>query len=52
MSFWPLQKLGDPVAMRHREAELRPAAFDELGRALQQVRKTVAAYDAKVRGLC
>ena len=45
-----LQKLGDPVVLRHREAELRPAACEELGRALLQVRKAVDAYEAKVSG--
>ena len=34
---------------RFKEADARPAAFDELGHSLQQVRKAVDLYHSKVK---
>lgn len=34
-----LKKVGDPVETRLSEATKRPAAFDELGKSIQQIRK-------------
>ena len=42
------QKLGQPIIDRHSEAQERPKAFEELGGALQLVRKVVEAYKAQV----
>ena len=42
------QKMGQPIVDRFKEASARPAAFEELGHSLQQVRKAVDLYHAKV----
>jgi len=34
-----LKKVGDPVVTRYQESLTRPAAFEELGKSLQQIRK-------------
>ncbi|XP_044176399.1 97 kDa heat shock protein-like isoform X1 [Acropora millepora] len=36
-----LKKTGDPVVTRFQESSTRPAAFEELGRSLQQIRKVL-----------
>lgn len=36
-----LKKTGDPVVTRFQESLTRPAAFEELGRSLQQIRKVL-----------
>jgi hypothetical protein len=41
--------LGDPIAERYREAQLRPPALESLGQAIQQARKVVDLYMSKVR---
>lgn len=49
-----IQKSGDPIADRYRESEERPGAFNELGGALQLIRKfldAVAANDVKYEHL-
>ena len=43
-----LQKTGDPIVLRYTEHQKRPAAFEELGRSLQLVRKALDSYNAKV----
>jgi len=43
------QKLGDPIQERCWEAQERPAAFEDLGRALQHYRKFLDLYANKVR---
>ncbi|ROJ62465.1 Heat shock 70 kDa protein 4 [Anabarilius grahami] len=42
-----LKKLGDPIQTRYIENEVRPKAFEELGRLIQQYMKVVEAYKAK-----
>lgn len=42
-----LKKLGDPIQSRYVEAEVRPKAFEELGRQIQLYMKVVEAYKAK-----
>ncbi|XP_067231372.1 heat shock 70 kDa protein 4a isoform X2 [Chanodichthys erythropterus] len=42
-----LKKLGDPIQARYIENEVRPKAFEELGRQIQQYMKVVEAYKAK-----
>ncbi|XP_051734198.1 heat shock 70 kDa protein 4a [Ctenopharyngodon idella] len=42
-----LKKLGDPIQTRYIENEVRPKAFEELGRQIQQYMKVVEAYKAK-----
>ena len=42
------QKLGQPIADRYKENEDRPGAFNDLGGALQLVRKSVDSYEAGV----
>lgn len=42
-----LKKLGDPVEKRLSEATKRPAAFDELGKSIQQIRKILELYAQK-----
>ncbi|XP_056302021.1 heat shock 70 kDa protein 4a [Danio aesculapii] len=42
-----LKKLGDPIQSRYIEAEVRPKAFEELGRQIQLYMKVVEAYKAK-----
>lgn len=42
-----LKKLGDPVETRLSEAIKRPAAFDELGKSIQQIRKILELYAQK-----
>ncbi|CAH1776947.1 unnamed protein product [Owenia fusiformis] len=42
-----LKKIGDPVVRRNYEAQCRPAAFDELGRSLQIIRKALDLYANK-----
>lgn len=36
-----MKKTGDPVVTRFQESSTRPAAFEELGRSLQQIRKVL-----------
>ena len=48
MYCWLLQKLGQPIVERCKEAGERPAAFDEFGHSLQQIRKAVDLYHSKV----
>ena len=43
-----LKKFGNPIATRYVEAQTRPGACDNLGKALLLVRKAVEAYDAGV----
>lgn len=40
--------MGQPVLDRYLEAEIRPKAFDELGRQIQVYMKFIEAYKAKV----
>ena len=42
-----LQKMGDPITLRYNESLARGPAFNELGSALQQVRKFLDLCDAK-----
>lgn len=42
-----LKKLGDPIQSRYIEAEVRPKAFEELGRQIQLYMKVVEAFKAK-----
>ncbi|XP_031436250.2 heat shock 70 kDa protein 4L, partial [Clupea harengus] len=42
-----LKRFGEPIEERHREAEERPRAFDELGRRIQTFLKAVEAYKQK-----
>lgn len=42
-----LQKLGQPIQERYTEAELRPKAFEEMGKQIQQYMKFVEAYKIK-----
>lgn len=42
------QKLGQPIQERYTEAELRPKAFEEMGKQIQQYMKFVEAYKMKV----
>uniref|UniRef100_A0AAY4EEB3 Heat shock protein 4b n=1 Tax=Denticeps clupeoides TaxID=299321 RepID=A0AAY4EEB3_9TELE len=42
-----LKKLGRPIQNRYTESELRPKAFDELGKQIQQYMKIVEAYKTK-----
>ena len=42
-----LQKLGDPITIRYNESLARGPAFNELGSALQKVRKFLDLVDAK-----
>ena len=44
-----LQKVGDPVETRCSEFSKRPAAFDELGKSLQQIRKILELCTQKVK---
>lgn len=43
------QKLGQPIKERYTEAEMRPKAFEELGKQIQQYMKFVEAFKMKVR---
>jgi 3-hydroxyisobutyrate dehydrogenase-like beta-hydroxyacid dehydrogenase len=43
-----VQKIGQPVVVRHREATERPKAFELLGQAIQLMGKVVEAYNNKV----
>lgn len=40
--------MGQPVLDRYLEAEIRPKAFEELGRQIQVYMKFIEAYKAKV----
>lgn len=40
--------MGQPVLDRYMEAEIRPKAFEELGRQIQVYMKFIEAYKAKV----
>ncbi|XP_063046115.1 heat shock 70 kDa protein 4b [Engraulis encrasicolus] len=42
-----LKKLGQPVQDRYNESELRPKAFEELGKQIQQYMKIIEAYKTK-----
>ncbi|MCJ8740494.1 hypothetical protein PDJAM_G00059770 [Pangasius djambal] len=42
-----LKKLGQPIQERAIEAELRPKAFEELGKQIQKYMKILEAYKAK-----
>ncbi|XP_077984451.1 heat shock 70 kDa protein 4-like [Glandiceps talaboti] len=42
-----LKKIGDPIVTRHREAELRPKAFEELGTTILHIRKALELYAQK-----
>lgn len=42
-----LKKHGDPIVLRQREHEGRPAAFEQLGHSLQLMSKAVELYNAK-----
>ncbi|XP_041942002.1 heat shock 70 kDa protein 4L [Alosa sapidissima] len=42
-----LKRFGEPIEERHREAEERPRAFDELGRKIQTFLKAIEAYKQK-----
>uniref|UniRef100_A0AAU0MTJ4 Heat shock protein family A member 4 n=1 Tax=Urechis unicinctus TaxID=6432 RepID=A0AAU0MTJ4_UREUN len=42
-----LKKIGQPVVDRYREAETRPAAFEEMGQCLQMIRKALDSYNNK-----
>lgn len=42
-----LKKLGQPVKDRYNESELRPRAFEELGKQIQQYMKIIEAYKTK-----
>ncbi|KAM6953059.1 heat shock 70 kDa protein 4b [Lycodopsis pacificus] len=42
-----LKKLGQPIQERYTEAEVRPKAFEELGKQIQQYMKFVEAYKMK-----
>ncbi|XP_075888989.1 heat shock 70 kDa protein 4-like [Nelusetta ayraudi] len=42
-----LKKLGQPIQERYTEAELRPKAFEEMGKQIQQYMKFVEAYKMK-----
>ncbi|XP_051955603.1 heat shock 70 kDa protein 4-like [Xyrauchen texanus] len=42
-----LKKLGEPILSRYIEADVRPKAFEELGRQIQLYMKVVEAYKAK-----
>lgn len=44
-----VQKVGDPVETRLSEANKRPAAFDELGKSIQQIRKILELCAQKVK---
>lgn len=41
--------MGDPVETRLSEATKRPAAFDELGKSIQQIRKILELCAQKVK---
>lgn len=40
--------MGQPILDRYMEAEIRPKAFEELGRQIQVYMKFIEAYKAKV----
>ncbi|XP_029297900.1 heat shock 70 kDa protein 4b [Cottoperca gobio] len=42
-----IKKLGQPIQERYTEAEVRPKAFEELGKQVQQYMKFVEAYKMK-----
>ncbi|XP_031442963.1 heat shock 70 kDa protein 4b [Clupea harengus] len=42
-----LKKLGQPVQDRYMESELRPRAFEELGKQIQQYMKIIEAFKTK-----
>uniref|UniRef100_A0AAQ4RCT7 Heat shock protein 4b n=1 Tax=Gasterosteus aculeatus aculeatus TaxID=481459 RepID=A0AAQ4RCT7_GASAC len=42
-----LKKLGQPIKERYTEAEMRPKAFEELGKQIQQYMKFVEAFKMK-----
>ncbi|XP_076147847.1 heat shock 70 kDa protein 4b [Alosa pseudoharengus] len=42
-----LKKLGQPVQDRYHESEMRPKAFEELGKQIQQYMKIIEAYKTK-----
>ncbi|XP_067663960.1 heat shock 70 kDa protein 4-like [Haliotis asinina] len=42
-----LKKLGQPIVDRHREAQERPQAFNEIGASLQHVRKFLDQWSQK-----
>lgn len=42
--------MGQPVLDRYMESEIRPKAFEELGRQIQVYMKFIEAYKAKVTG--
>eukprot|EP00058_Branchiostoma_floridae_P000408 XP_002585896.1 hypothetical protein BRAFLDRAFT_256670 [Branchiostoma floridae] len=44
-----LKKTGEPVRARYKEELERPAAFEDLGKTLQQYRKVLDLYTQKVR---
>lgn len=46
--FSLLQKLGQPVVDRYREAQEWPVAKDEMGSTLQQIRKFLDQWAQKV----
>ena len=46
-----LKKRGDPVVERQGETLQRPAAFEELGKALIHYEKILSAYDDGVSGI-
>lgn len=49
-SHFALQKMGQPVLDRYMESEIRPKAFEELGRQIQVYMKFIEAYKTKVTG--
>lgn len=42
-----LKKLGQPVQDRYNESEMRPKAFEDLGKQIQQYLKIIEAYKTK-----
>lgn len=42
--------MGQPVLDRYMESEIRPKAFEELGRQIQVYMKFIEAYKTKVTG--
>lgn len=43
--------MGQPVLDRYMESEIRPKAFEELGRQIQVYMKFIEAYKAKVTNM-
>ena len=50
-SYFPLQKLGQPITDRYRESRERPAALEEFAKCITHVRKFLDLYEQKVMKL-